>query len=208
MRFCRLIRQGCGFFIGAVLVLLCATRADAAMILLSTAATHGADPALLDASIEFEVTGNALTITVTNTTEELHPYHINQILFNASSDVTSVQETSMPTGWSLATHRNANAFGHFEYMIHGGAGANSQALLPGDSAMFVLTFQGSNVTAEDFLSEFSDGARPMLVAAKFLNGPGNAGPYGGTDQAPPIPEPGCLALLMGAIAVAYRRRRT
>ncbi len=80
---------------------------------------------------------------------------------------------------------------------------------PGMSKVFVFSFDGFGITEADFVLEFSDvagqpGNIPMLAAAKFVQGPGDASAFGATE----VPEPGTLALLgLAGALLATRRRR-
>lgn len=202
---------------GRSVVALCAlalscvlsSPADAAVVQLSTHATGSGDPAELLATLEFEVSGNTLLITVTNDTAEPSAYRISEVLFNATSELTSLTPLTLPDGWSFATNQNANSFGQFDFRVSSGTGQNAPTINPGETKQYSFTFTGTGVTQETFLNEGSGSTRGgIIVAARFIHvqgGGGNA--YGGTTQTPFIPEPGTAALLVIAYAISIKGRR-
>ena len=200
--------RSCVGFCAIVLSLLVSVSADAGMITLSTHSTNSVNPALLDATLDFQVSGSTLTLTVTNDTAAPNAFRISEVVFNATSNVTSLTPSIMPAGWSFNTNQNANSFGQFDFKVSSGNGMGSAAIVAGASVQFVFAFTGDGVTVADFLTVLSTGASrsAMVVAARFINGPpgfGNA--YGGTNT--PIPEPGTAALLLVAYAVSFKGRR-
>ena len=82
----------------SALALLAAPTASALSLGFSALSSDETDPSALDALLDVQVAGNTLTLTLTN--QSL--YNVNQLYFNASSDVTGLTLTS-------ATHSDANA---------------------------------------------------------------------------------------------------
>ena len=180
-------------------------RAEAAFIQLSTHATGNNDPEKLDALLDFNVTGNNLTLTVTNQTAEPNASAIREIFFNTTAALTSLTPVSLPDGFELDANAHAGGFGFFDWGIIG-SNPNGGVIEAGETVIFTFTFTGIGVTDLTFLTELSDSNnRPMLVAAKFVGGP-SAGGYGGVNQ---IPTPGSTAMILLAIAIGgpLRSRR-
>jgi hypothetical protein len=208
----RCVRWGIGAL--ALLAALClAGTSGAASIMLSDLSSDETPASVLDAQLDFDVTGaTQMTLTVTN----LSDYRITAIYFNATDVVVSLSLDS-PTGWDFYTpldpgvpDRKADGFGVFDYALHD---AGSASIAPSGSATFVFTFTSleieggvfETVYASDFLSERSTippGDTPMVVAAKFMSGPNDDSAWGAA------PEPGSAALLsLGLIGLAINGRR-
>jgi hypothetical protein len=185
--------------------LLATGPANGAMIQLSTHATGGNDPAAFDALLDFTVSGNNLTLAVTNQTAAPNAYLIREIFFNAAPELTDLTPVGLPTGFTLQTQQHAGGFGWFEYGIIG-ANPASGAILPGDTKIFTFTFTGAGVDESTFLTELSSGPRQMIAAAKFVIGQSGPGGYGGAAQ---IPTPGSTAMLFLAIMIGrpFRSRK-
>lgn len=189
----------------ALIVLGITPPAQAEFIQLSTHATGNNDPAKLSALLEFNVTGNNLTLTVTNTTSEPNLSSIREIFFNTTDELASLTPVSMPDGFQLKSNAHAGGFGWFDWGIIG-SNANNAVIAPGQTVSFTFAFTGVGVTDMTFLTDLSSSNnRPMLVAAKFVGGP-SAGGYGGVTQ---IPTPGSTAIFLLAIAIGgpLRSRR-
>lgn len=211
-------------------VVVAAPCASGAMVNLSLFASTetgpAADPADLFADVFFELPGGVgnntpvalpvtLTVILDNRTDETNFWDIQQLAFNVPDNVDSLVLTAPPVGWTELFDNEplggsqVNGFGMFDVTLTDGVGGNPAQVLPGEMETFIMELGGSGfITENDFVSEFSEidpgmGGLPMLVAAKFVNGPGDASGYGATN----IPEPGSLALLaLGALAILRRRR--
>ena len=80
---------------------VCANAATATVIELSAVSSDETDAGVLDATLEFGVVGNTLTLTVTNTTVNPFEYNINEIYFNGNDVVDLVLDPI--AGWDLQT---------------------------------------------------------------------------------------------------------
>ncbi len=195
-------------------------QADPITLNLSTHSSDATDPALLLASFTFTVTGNTLTIDVTNGTSGANSFDISAIYFNFSSNVTALSFDSLSsvsgnevfTDWALSTPGANNPiglFGSFDASVIDGQGAMGNAVAPGDTYTFTFSFLGGGVTEADFVDETTDlGA---FIAAKFVSGPDDPEDPGNEDSAfgALIPLPPALPMgIAGLIGVAFLRRRT
>lgn len=204
--------RGFGLVLGAALsAVLLASSAGAGTIVcceLSSDATPASD---FDAVFEFEVAGTTLTLTVTNT-DGGAGFNINEIYFNASSDVTSLSFTSathsvaldVTTAWSpLETNPMVDGFDVFDFGLTDGMGeTNPDVMEPGESIVFLFAVN-AGLDQSDFTVGNGSG---YTVAARFVNGPGDDSGFGTTTQ---IPEPATLGILglgLAGLVVASRRR--
>lgn len=181
-----------------------ASGAHGAMIFLSSQSSDETPASVLNAMFEFEVAGSTLSFTAHNQTAAPAAYKINQLYFNGGGEVTGLTPVTIPTGWSFHTNNAAAGFGVFDFALIGGVGNNPAQIQHGASVSFVFTIHGAGV-AEDFMSSHSSippGNMPGIVAAKFVQGPGDDGAFGAHVPAPS----GIVALLLG-VAPALRRRR-
>lgn len=189
----------------------CAHGASASIITLSEFSSEpGIDPSELAATLDFQVAGNFLTLTVTNDTPSpIDEYNMNQIFFNASAAVSNLAVSVFPTEWLLdTTGTMVDGWGVFDFKVfHGHEIGNPHHLIQsGAFETFVFSFVGVGITENDFVLELSDvsgdpGNMPMFAAAKFVQGPNDDSAFGA------VPEPGVLALLAIAGLVGARRRR-
>ena len=187
-----------------VVVLVFPSLTFGEVIKLSDLSSNGTDPALLDATLDFSVTGSALTLTVTNDTAAPNAFNINQLFFNAGSGATGLLVDSFPAGWSLMPNQSADDFGTFDFGLIDGVDQQPSTIAPGETVVFSFTILGSAVES-DFTTKFSTlppGNNPAIVAGKFVSGTGDDSAFGAT-----IPEPASLGLLLAGALGAMRRRR-
>ena len=199
-----------------VLLLLGATLlsrpAAALQIDLSDLSNSEIPASVLGATLEFDVSGTTLTLTVTNGTTAPDAYAISAIYFNASSDVTglsleSVGGNACPpcNNWQLKTPtgpnggaNNVGGFGVFDFAVIGGSGNAGPKIASGTSLAFVFTISGTGpFDMDDFdATSLPDGDNPPVrAAAKFVNGPEDASSFGGNVPGPPLLGAWLLALL-------------
>ncbi len=198
-----------------------ANMASAAIITLSDFSSNGELPPIpaedLSATLDFQVSGNTLTLTVTNDTPSpIDSYNINQIFFNFSDNVSNLAISAFPAQWLLdTTGIMVDGWGVFDVGLIHGHGDNPgdpthHLIEPGalNAKTFEFTFDGVGITENDFVLAISDvsnspGNTPMFAAAKFVQGPNDDSAFGA------VPEPGTLALLgLAGGLLAMRRRRT
>ncbi len=177
--------------------------ASATLINLSDASSDETDAGLLSATMDFEVLGNVLTLTVTNNTADPTAYKINELYFNVPDGVT-LSFDGLP-GWSDATNVMVGLFGTFDFALLDGQGGSPNQILAGETVEFTFTITLGSPDKDAFVTLFSDPVGDndgWIVAAKFVSGPGDDSAYGAA-----IPTPGVLALLGAAGLVGSRRRR-
>jgi hypothetical protein len=195
---------------GALLIALSAAApSHAAVVTLSQLSSDETDPALLQATLEFIVSGDTLVLTVSNDSA----FQIHQVYFNASDNVAGLTLTSPTSGWSLQTNKSADGFGQFDFALIGDNGIPKiglQTILAGDSQVFTFDItpaNGATVTDMDFvlnLSSIPPGGTPSLAAAKFIRGPADDSAFGAVIPLPPAATAGLV--LMGAALLWSRRR--
>jgi len=180
-----------------------ANTASATLINLSDASSDETDAGLLSATMDFEVLGNVLTLTVTNNTADPTAYKINELYFNVPDGVTLTFD-GLP-GWSDATNVMVGLFGTFDFALLDGQGGSPNQILAGETVEFTFTITLGSPDKDAFVTLFSDPVGDndgWIVAAKFVGGPGDDSAFGAS-----IPTPGVLALLGAAGLVGSRRRR-
>jgi MYXO-CTERM domain-containing protein len=184
-------------------------EARAATIICCATSSDATDAAGLRLTLDFAWSGSALTLRATNTSAL---FHVNQIYFNASDDVTGLALASaahsaagnVTRRWSLLRNRRAGGLGTFDFQLDGGNGANRAWILdPGESLLFVFTVRASGPVTLDDLGVMS--AEGVRVAAKFIGGPLDPETCSEDSAFGSIPEPGLLGLVgLGLLAVARR----
>ncbi len=180
-----------------------ANTASATLINLSDASSDETDAGLLSATMDFEVLGNVLTLTVTNNTADPTAYKINELYFNVPDGVTLSFDGL--AGWSDATNVMVGLFGTFDFALLDGQGGSPNQILAGETVEFTFTITIGTPEKNAFVTLFSDpvgDGSGWIVAAKFVSGPGDDNAYGAA-----IPTPGVLALLGAAGLIGSRRRR-
>ncbi len=180
-----------------------ASAAPASLITLSQFSSDETDAGVLDATMEFTVAGTMLTLTVTNNTADPNAYTMNELYFNAPDGVTLSFDGS--PGWTFSTGAVADGFGIFSFALIDGQGGNPNQIVSGETVSFTFTILTGTPTMDDFVTVFSTDPSTLnavIVAAKFVGGPGDDSAFGGS-----VPAPGVLALLGVAGLVSGRRRR-
>ncbi len=193
------------YLVAGVGALALATAAPASLITLSDASSEpGVDASLLSATMEFTVAGTTLTLTVTNNTSGANSFKMNELYFNAPDGVTLSFDGL--AGWNMATGVAVGMFGVFDFALLDGQGGSPNQITAGETVSFTFTILTGTPTMNNFVSEFSTippGDMPAIVAAKFVQGPGDVSAFGAVT----IPSPGALALLAAAGLVSSGRRR-
>jgi hypothetical protein len=201
-------------------------QATGTSINLSGASSDNTPAEALFATLEFDVVGSVLRLTVRNRTDESNvsfgtgEYKINEIYFNATPNVSALSLTSPATGWSLETNKKGGgAFGRFDFALIGNLGRGvHENVEAGASLVIELDISGTGpFDMTDFASEPSripPGTMPSIVQAKFVQGPGDdsafgasgSGYVGGPGGPVDVPEPGAALLVAaGLIGTVVRR---
>ena len=194
-------------------ILLCTAAltgtAQAGMALtLSDLSSDETDPAVLDATLLFTVTGSELVIAATNDTPVGSGFDIDAVYFNATPEVTDLVPAPAVDGWTLVRDETADGFGRFDFALMTASGNDPLDLGPGESLTFTFDIIGSGAFLDtSFTAEFSQvppGEHPALAAAKFMSGPGGDSAFGAV-----VPEPhtGLIALIgIGLLRRSKRRQ--
>lgn len=189
-----------------------ALEASATTIGLSNGSSDpGVDPADLAATLDFEVDGSTLTLSVSN---DSGSFDITGFYFNVTMSVAALSLMSGPQDWKLEDQFKKGAptdtgeFGVFDYIVWvKGKKAKNGKLEAGDVATFVFGISGAGpFSAADFTSEISrvdEGEVAAWVAARF--GADKNSPIGAIHA--PEPTTGLLVGLGICLLAANRSRR-
>jgi hypothetical protein len=223
--FDRTRRAGIAF--GLIAGLAFAQSAGATAISLSDVSSEPGIPAsVLDATLDFStINGNPrLILTVTNDTTAPDEFNINELYFNASTDVTSLNLTKVVSSidgnitnqnlWTLFASNgengdtHADGFGVFDWALIDGVDSMPGTIEPGEILTFTLGITGTGpFDPTDFIDEFSmnpPGNTASNQAAKFVTGTGPSDPSAFGAR---IPEPSTgLLLAMGLFVLGSQRR--
>lgn len=206
--------------LGVTMGFVCPSPVAASSFTLSEFSNNATSPSVLEATLDFTVAGNVLTLVVQNTTQAGDLYDMNQVYFTTSDDVTDLTllaasgsvDGSNLADWSLDDNVGFGGFGTFDFALIGPQqGGDGAQLTPNEIQTFTLSIAcAALATCDllDFASELSTlplGSRPVFVAAKFVNGPADNSAGGGTANAP---EPSAALLLLVIVGAAplYRAR--
>lgn len=162
----------------------------------------------LGALLDFTVSGNELTLTVSNNTDDPPAaFEMSEIGFNATDEVTGLSLATGLDDWTLLFDQSPGAahkmdgFGRFDARLLWG-GNQTPTILPGEQAVFTFDIEGAGFSDLSFVTDFSTpDPLSMIVAGKFIRGPDDDSAFGAT------PEPGALILLACGSMAAMRRRR-
>lgn len=200
------------FFAGLTILWIGASTVRAGMVTLSAYSSDSTLPEDLSATVDFSVVDTTLTILVTNLTDGPGDtldtgFDIMALYFNATENITGLALTGPAAGWTLysaSKETKVGRFGQFDYALISGVG-NDPSQIDGESwREFTLTVDGSGAAALDFHSDLSTiptGNTPVVLAAKFVNGPGDDSAFGA------VPEPATIAILaLGALVFITRKK--
>jgi hypothetical protein len=190
---------------------LAPTTAAAVPVTLSNVSSDETPAAVLDATFDFSVSGSTLTLVVTNDTTAPNEFNINEIFFNAASNVSGLTFTSamhsvagnVMMDWGpLDTSVMVNGFGTFDFGLTDGMGETDPSVIgPTEFITFTFSITGTSPFAPgDFIQPNGSG---YTAAAKFVNGPGDDSAFGA------VPEPStALLFAFGLVGIAARSRHT
>lgn len=192
------------------------------------------DLADLDATFDFNISGDIVELTVTNLTSGDELFDINEVYFNVTSNVTGLTynkathsvANNVKNVWSFVaddgtpdfagTHGDGFGIHDFSLMYDGGPGPKD--IGPTESIMFRFTISGAGppFAMSDFtttLSRQTTGGTNtlMLATAKFVrrrDSSGNEILPNDSGYGGAVPEPGSAMLLaLGALSLlGYRGR--
>jgi hypothetical protein len=200
--------------LGACLLFGVTPAAGSVILTLSQTSSDSTPADYLSATLQFDVSGDTLTLTAANLTTVPHAYYLNNIFFNATDGVTGLDLVGS-CGWTLdfaEDRQQAAPFGTFDVALLGGVGNSPYEVAPGESLAFTMRILGSGpFSVQDFTSELSytwGGQIASLAAAKFIRGPGDDSARGnafpGTAE---VPEPTALGFLGGGLLGMWLMRR-
>jgi len=189
--------------------------AHAVMLTLSDVSSDATDASLLDATMQFDVTGTQLSLVVTNNTADPNAYRLTEVFFNANSNVSGlsyVSATSSTDGiitsaWSLSTNQGADGMGKHDFALFDGTGNDPDQISSGENVTFLFNIGSAGVTATDFLelSTNPPGSIQAYAVIKFTGGPGDDSAFGGVTV---VPLPAAIWLLISGISILpWLRRR-
>ena len=126
---------------------LCPSLVAASSFTLSEFSDNATSPAVLDATLDFTVAGNVLTLVVQNTTQPGDLYNVNQLYFTSSDDLTGLTLLTASGGvdgsnladWTVDTNIGFGQFGTFDFALIGPQqGNNAAQLTPNEIQTFTL----------------------------------------------------------------------
>jgi len=178
----------------------------------------------VSANMSFSLSGDTLTLDVTNMTDFVDPdddIFITDAFFNTPDGVT-LELSSGPEHFTLYSDTKANGLGVFGISLNldGGYGPVDYGISTGTTQTFTFNVGGDTTGLEesDFTSISSTippGDDPRIVAVKFQAGPnGESGFVGdGGGGEPPVPTPSPATLPIFAIGIVglvgcYSRKRS
>lgn len=204
-----------------VVVVCCSQVAYSTVLTLSTHASDGISPPpaeQLDATFDFSVLDNTLTLTVTNLTPE-NPLSdpalkINEIYFNTDDNIQALVLNDViganEKQWDLTFITDGihvNGFGLFDVSIIDGQGDLPHVIDSGETVQFVLGITGTGPFSDNNFIQLStqiDSHVISYAAGKFYNGLPETSAYGATN----VPEPASVCLLcLGALALLRKHRQ-
>ncbi|MHC4843294.1 MAG: PEP-CTERM sorting domain-containing protein [Planctomycetota bacterium] len=203
--------------LSGILIAVLSFNAHAGLVTLCDYTTDSTPAEVLDATVEFRLSGSTLTIVVTNQTDgpdsgKDKGYDITRVYFNATDNIIGLALEEPDFGWLLYSGGNktkAGGLGQFDYALRGKIGRNPVIVEGESSRTFTLsvTHDGSGASESNFYSELSSrppGNHPSIVAAKFQRGPNDDSAFGGIDT----PEPATIAILgIGSTLLFMKRKR-
>lgn len=204
------------FFLAALLF-GASLSAHAVMLTLSDVSSDATDAALLDATMQFNVTGTQLSLVVTNNTADPSAYRLTEVFFNANSNVsglsyvsaTSNTDGNITSAWSLSNNIGADGMGEHDFALFDGTGNDPDQIAAGENVTFVFDIDNAGVTATDFLelSTNPPGSIEAYAVIKFTGGPGDDSAFGGVTV---VPLPAAIWMLISGISILplLRRRST
>ena len=149
--------------------------------------TGSTNPGDLRATLDFQVSGSTLTLSVTNKTDANssgNTFDITEVFFNTTANISSLSLASplaagdaggvptAPSGWDFLSGANADGFGSFDAAVKlfGDINQNTNIVLPGETEVLTFNFTCGVTTCDstDFLAKNSN---DYWGAAKFVNGP-------------------------------------
>jgi hypothetical protein len=197
-----------------------AGTAQAASFAMSELSSDTTPAAWLDATLELEVSGSSLRVSVANLTSGANSFDVAAIYWNVSADVLGLDYAGAPyddegsdwglydSGYYIVTAR----FGSFDYaLVRSWTSNRPTRIAPGETKSFAFEIRcapGAACDSSDFTTGFSsEGYVPAVAALRFNFGPGGDAAFGASNSFTVVPEPYTACLLaFGLVALARSRR--